>query len=206
MGATLQWFNRQLYYTSVNHWTTIAKHSLAVRGEWLFLMRNIPSSFSVWIPPCRRRQLPFWTLNMKAEKKRILGITESLMRWCRLTEETQNTPNAANCGSFFHFPKEAGGLIHVTLVWRSRSPMERSTTYQMNQTPAVHLLRLTPDGKRCVPTSFFSPLCSRMSWSKTAPNSSWIFCISLMWLATLFIAFMATVDKWCNSFNRMRLI
>lgn len=77
------------------------------------------------------------------------------MRWCRLTEETQNTPNAANCGSFFHFPKEAGGLIHVTLVWRSRSPMERSTTYQRNKTPAVHLLLLTPDGKQVCSYLFF---------------------------------------------------
>lgn len=45
------------------------------------------------------------------------------------------------------------------------------------------------------PTSFFSPLCSVMSRSNTAPNSSWIFCISLMWLATLFMAFMATADE-----------
>lgn len=41
-------------------------------------------------------------------------------------------------------------------------------------------------------TSFFSPVCSAMSWSNTAPYSSWIFCISLMWLATLFIVLMAT--------------
>lgn len=41
-------------------------------------------------------------------------------------------------------------------------------------------------------TSFFIAVCSLMSWSKTAPYSSWSFCISLMWLATLFMAFVAT--------------
>lgn len=41
-------------------------------------------------------------------------------------------------------------------------------------------------------TSFFTAVCSLMSWSKTAPYSSWSFCISLMWLATLFMAFVAT--------------
>lgn len=56
------------------------------------------------------------------------------------------------------------------------------------------------------PTSFFSPLCSVMSWSNTAPNSSWIFCISLIWLATLFIAFMATVHKRHSSFNGIQVI
>lgn len=41
-------------------------------------------------------------------------------------------------------------------------------------------------------TSFLTAVCSLMSWSKTAPYSSWSFCISLMWLATLFMAFVAT--------------
>lgn len=208
MGATLQWFNQQLYFTLVNHWTTIVKHSSASRGKWLFLMRNIPSSFSVWIRPCRRRQLPFWTLNMKSEKKRILVITESLMRWCRLTEEPQNTPNAANCGSFFHFPKEAGGLIHVTLVWRSRSPMERSTTCPMNKTPAIFSASHRMENSVFLPLFFHH---SARGWAdqrrlQTPRGSSasrwcgWQLCSSLSWqLQTNG----ATPSMGCNWFNHV---
>lgn len=42
-------------------------------------------------------------------------------------------PNVAICGSFFHFPKKTGGLIHVTMLCRSRSPIDRSATWQCNQ-------------------------------------------------------------------------
>lgn len=106
-------------------------------------------------------------------------------------------PNAAICGSFFHFPKDAGGLIHVTVLCRSRSPIDRSATWQMNQ-KCEQLLNskyewaLTVKSPLSIFTSFFSLLCSVMSWSNTTPYSSWIFCISLMWLATLFMALIAT--------------
>lgn len=75
--------------------------------------------------------------------------------------------------------------------WKDRQPVKWTKHQQFI------FVRLRPDGKQemCFPTSFFSPLCSIMSWSNTAPNSSWIFCISLMWLATLFIAFMATAYR-----------
>lgn len=39
-------------------------------------------------------------------------------------------PNAASSGSFFHFPSEAGGLSHITVLCKSKSPMERSATCQ----------------------------------------------------------------------------
>lgn len=51
-------------------------------------------------------------------------------------------------------------------------------------------------------TSFLTAVCSLMSWSKTAPYSSWSFCISLMWLATLFMAFIAT-EK--NKYSSLQL-
>lgn len=39
-------------------------------------------------------------------------------------------PKAANSGSFFHFPSEAGGFGHITVVCKSRSPMLRSATWK----------------------------------------------------------------------------
>lgn len=97
-------------------------------------------------------------LNTKYKnRKRILVTTESLFRSPR--QEKVDIPNAANCGSFFHFPKEAEGLIHVTLVLRSRSPMERSTAYQMSKIPAVHVCRSTDDtGNISFYLFFFSTL------------------------------------------------
>lgn len=47
-------------------------------------------------------------------------------------------PNVAICGSFFHFPKETGGLIHVTMLCRRRSPIDRSATWQRNQNMNIH--------------------------------------------------------------------
>lgn len=107
-------------------------------------------------------------------------------------------PNVAICGSFFHFPKETGGLIHVTMLCRRRSPIDRSATWQCNQNMNIHspvnlyVTEHTVGPHLSMFTSFFSLLCSVMSWSNTAPYSSWIFCISLMWLATLFMALTAT--------------
>lgn len=46
-------------------------------------------------------------------------------------------PNAASSGSFFHFPSEAGGLSHITVLCKSKSPMERSATCQ----PQTHAQR-----------------------------------------------------------------
>lgn len=42
-------------------------------------------------------------------------------------------PKVAIWGSFFHFPKEGGGLIQDTLVWSSRSPIDKSATWQQDQ-------------------------------------------------------------------------
>lgn len=53
-----------------------------------------------------------------------------------------NIPNVAIWGSFFHFPKEAGGLSQVTLVWSSRSPMDRSATWWKGTISAFSPLEL----------------------------------------------------------------
>lgn len=66
----------------------------------------------------------------------VILITSS--RW----KVILNIPNVAIWGSFFHFPKEAGGLIQVTLVWSSRSPMDRSATWWKRTLLAVTPLEL----------------------------------------------------------------
>lgn len=119
---------------------------------------------------------------------------------------TSDIPNAASCGSLFHFPRDAEGFSQVTLVWSSRSPIDRSATWtgENKKKPVIHSARDSAEAPILTRTSFFSPLCSTMSWSKTAPNSSWIFCISLMWLATLFIAFIATANGGHKRVKRRR--
>jgi len=59
-----------------------------------------------------------------------------------MVQRISDAPNVAIWGSFFHFPKETGGLIQATLVWSSRSPIDRSATWHKNKSAVTpHVLR-----------------------------------------------------------------
>lgn len=122
---------------------------------------------------------------------------------CRHTERSQ-------LWLFLPFSQRGGGIDprHTRMEEQIAHGEVDSLSKEQNAS-----VSLSPDGTGTTPppffpppppTSFFSPLWSTMSWSNTAPNSSWIFCISLMWLATLFIAFMATAQERARWFRGRR--
>ncbi|TNN75101.1 hypothetical protein EYF80_014674 [Liparis tanakae] len=72
-----------------------------------------------------------------------------------MVQSISDVPNVAIWGSFFHFPKETGGLIQATLVWSSRSPMDRSATWNQNKVTPHVLGEHRTEPRRFSPTYLF---------------------------------------------------
>lgn len=98
----------------------------------------------------------------------------------------------------FAFDQRCGGVDPCHGAMQQKIPHGEIShlTRMMKQSPfSGECVGVTPVTSQANAfTSFFTAVCSLMSWSNTAPYSSWSFCISLMWLATLFMAFVATKE------------
>lgn len=74
-------------------------------------------------------------------------------------------PNAASSGSFFHLPREAGGFSHITVLCKSKSPMERSATCQHR-----HKERLLISSSNLVAVCSSRKLASGLVLNKIPPS------------------------------------